>query len=1132
MDGKQKSALSKRRIRQLILLALISVTLLLGITSIRVYLFAKKLLVEETQKLNNFSFETSKDLNIAITDLLLFANFNETTDFLLTKRESSKRELQKEISNLLKTRQKYLQARILDIKGKEVVRVDYKKGSPIIIGDRYLQDKSKRYYFKNSIVLSKNQTYFSPLDLNVENERIEVPYEPVLRIAKPIFSKNRKIGVIILNFLARDIIRRLSEQYESNIDSSLLLNSKGYFLKATSPDREWGFMFPDKQKLTFGAEYPKEWDRISKANEGQFFNLNGFFSFKDISLRFIATYGQDRYEIIPSADYPWKAMFHVTPKKFVLITTQWLLPSTTIDFTVILVLVVVIWMYIRKRKQNIEIGGQLRKTFSQLKSIIQSATEIAIITTDTNAIITQFNPGAEKLLGFKEDELVGKETPKIFYSPSMIKQRAKEFSQKIGRPIPEDRLFTEFIKTGDTMNGECLFITKNGKMVPVNINITPQKNEFGKTEGLLIVAQDITDRKKVEEQLLSEKEAAEIANRFKSEFLANISHEIRTPLNSILGISEILLNTEVPKDQFMRLVKTIDNSSNLLLGLINDILDISKIEAGKLELDIAQFSVRKVVEDACEIFTFIAAEKDLELVSDVSPEVEGYYDGDANRLRQILINFIGNAIKFTDQGEIVVKADKTKRKGKDFVRFSVSDTGRGIPERDQYKIFQKFTQIDASSTKRFKGTGLGLNISKSLTELMGGKAWFDSEEGKGSVFYSEIPLEKSETSAPEFEVDVQALKDVSVLFVCVGKDLCNSLKHIFSSYKIKNHQVNSLDELLSLSKTEKHNTICIGYRMLAKEGSVEKLREIKKNQKRIIIILNPNRITDVTTTYPNLFSAQVAKPVKKRDLLEALTGKKMLEIDKTQKPDRKRKLPVRLLIAEDNIDNQNLFKLFLDQLEYEYKIVPDGKVALEEFKHFKYDMILTDIQMPDMDGLALTKKIRQMENEEKLPQTPIIAVSAYATTKDREKAIKAGANDYLTKPVKRELLDETIKKWFRPTVLITDDSPDNINLFKLYTKDMENIKTIFADNGQKALDYFGSHSVSLIFMDMEMPIMNGLEAAIKIRELDDTKIRTPIVSLSGHSLSDQKEFCRDCNEYLQKPVKKEQFLEVLKKYTE
>ncbi|MBD3232540.1 MAG: PAS domain S-box protein [candidate division Zixibacteria bacterium] len=738
---------------------------------------------------------------------------------------------------------------------------------------------------------------------------------------------------------------------------------------------------------------------------------------------------------------------------------------------------------------------ELRAT-NELNQRILATAATAVFTVDTESRITSINEAFKSMTGYDEEDLIGKtcaylkdedcdEVCHLFKikSPKRIVKAQRKIKAKDGRSLT-------ILKNGDTLRDETGKVVGGiESFVDVTDLIEARESAEKAKRELEAINRQLEETIKHANQMAV---AAEAANKAKSEFLANMSHEIRTPMNGIIGMTELALETELNEEQHDYLT-TVKNSAESLLTIINDILDFSKVEAGLLELEEIEFSLRETVESTLDTLTLKAHEKGLELVNYIHPLVPDRITGDPTRLRQIMLNLIGNAIKFTDEGEIVfrVELESDPENGLCF-HFSVSDTGIGIPDDRKQDIFKSFTQADGSTTRKFGGTGLGTTISKKLVELMGGEIWLESPNdpnrkigGPGTTFHFRIAFKCDPGDRGLRSSSPPELTGLKTLVIDDNETNRKLLRTLLENWGLDAHTVDNgkdgLAQLKTAATTDRpFELLLLDVLMPSMDGFmvVERIRADKDlAHLRIIILTSAGKFDQAKNRKDLSVNSILMKPIKQSMLFDMIVN--TVTEDHNQKeakpeltkesstPDKS----LNIILAEDNRINQKIAVHLLEKQQHSVTVVENGKEVLELLGTGKFDLILMDVQMPVMNGLEASKQIRTEEKNTSY-HIPIVAMTAHALKGDRERCLEAGMDEYLSKPIKAAELQRVIAK-----VMGSSELSESENNHDTERSDVEvwnpNEALAQLDDDQELLK-----EMALLFIDDLPKLMGRIEEAV------------------------------------------------------
>jgi len=656
---------------------------------------------------------------------------------------------------------------------------------------------------------------------------------------------------------------------------------------------------------------------------------------------------------------------------------------------------------------------RLAEEEERIRLLLESTAE-AIYGVDLAGACTFCNPALLRLLGYKSrDEVLGKNMHNLVHHT---------LPNGLPYPAEECPLLYALLNGRRLHAPDELLWRADGISLAVEMWSYPVIHE-GELRGSVVTFLDATERKRAEKALHQAKEDAEAANRAKSDFLANMSHEIRTPMNGILGMTALALETELNPEQreYLGMVKS---SGESLLTLLNDILDLSKIEAGKFELDSSDFSIENCIEDALQPLAISAQQKGIELVWDVAGDVPNIVCGDPTRLRQVLINLTGNALKFTSEGEVAIYVSCDSPRDENFlIHFTVSDTGIGISQENQKKIFSAFSQADTSTTRRFGGTGLGLSISERLVKLMGGRIWVESAEGKGSRFHFQVLLQPAQGAEVETQPAPTRTFHAGSRVLVADDNATNRklLERLLLQWELIPVLAQSGGEAIrmikeSWTKGQEFSAMILDQEMPGL-GGIELLELLEKGpalRPPVILMISRPLESKARLECERLGIARtILKPIRRAWLFEAL--QQMAGEPKSEPTPAEIKgfaldgVSLRVLVADDNLVNQRLISRLLEKMGHQVVVASDGMAVLRILQEGEVDLIAMDMQMPVLDGVETTQKIRSMEKDAG-GHVPIVAMTANAFEEDRRKCFDAGMDGFVVKPVSAQSIREEMER--------------------------------------------------------------------------------------------------------------------------
>ncbi len=944
---------------------------------------------------------------LVVSDLQLLAQSHEVRDFLERPQPLTRDAVARLFAGFSAARGVYDQIRLLDGGGSEQVRVDLRDGVPERVPEAQLQDKAHRYYVAASLARTPGDLYVSPTDLNRERGRIERPLKPVIRFGTPLADGvGRKRAILLVNVLAAELVGAAERAYRGSPGTLWVAGANGELLHAPDPTLEWNLELPERGAATLSQREAGLWGRLSASRGGQYTDPDG----RIVTYRKVAPLGTARVSPAETAlaESEWAIVSVVTRAELAAAMGEEG-PQTAAAAALGLALCALLALATARARLAREPYRSRMKTLSA--AVEQSP--VSIVITDPQGAIQYVNHRFTEVTGYAPTEVLGR-NPRLLKSELTPAETHRELWQTLAR--------------GAVWQGEFANRRKDGSLYWESASIRPVTDAAGTIRHIVALKEDVTARKQAEQELLRAREAAEEANRLKTRFLANMSHEIRTPMNGVLGMVTLALGTPLTPQQ-REWLGTAKESGRALLRLLADILEFSRLECGEVPLEERPFGLRRALESTLQPLAVDAYAKGVEVNLRVGAEVPERVVGDPVRLRQVVTNLVGNAVKFTACGEVVVDLARAPRPAADSglqLRLTVTDTGPGVDAAQLPHLFESFTQGDASLSRRHGGAGLGLAIVKGIVDRVGGTLEVANRPEGGAAFSCLLPFGIL-PEQPAEPADA-GLRGRRVLVVeghpTTGELVCALLRESGAEALARSTPRAAL-EAAALARCDGRpfDVALVGAELHQADGFslAGALGPPGGPVPRVVMLLAPSSLPGDTARCREIgVAGTVVKPVYRDDLRRALTaalGGEGAAVEGRATPPGPRRPPggtdrrtLQILVAEDTPVNRKLTKALLARRGWEAVAVEDGEAALGACSHTRFDLILMDVQMPGMDGLEATRRIRAREAGTGR-HTPVVALTAHAMAGDRERFLEAGMDDYLAKPVDAEELFRVVERW-------------------------------------------------------------------------------------------------------------------------
>ncbi|UZP67773.1 response regulator [Desulfovibrio mangrovi] len=957
------------------------------------------------------------ELNTISQSLINLALHLEVRDYLSTWSAEHRQALQGEFYRFIKNNRQFDQARLLRMDGMEDIRINKVSQGAFLVPDDQLQNKSQRYYFLEARDLPPEAVYFSPLDLNIEHGVIEHPIKPMIRFAATAYdNKGKPQGVIVLNYLADSILHQLAHLDRKERSGIMLLNNTGYWLYSAAPEQCWGFMYPDRQGVTFSAAYPDEWASITPTSKGQMYSNGNLVTYMTINYLPQSNLGHNNTKALS-----WKLVGMIPRAELAMLTKETILFYCYLFAVLALLIFLAAFIQAKRTTEKRLSNREILQSRNRFRQIVEGSWDI-IWEADPNGSLTYISPRIANILGYTVEEAAA--DPPFNLAPLL---------NQYGNKVENNEM--------SHVHWEEACMHKDGYPVWLYSTGTPFSDENSAIAGYRGITRDVTEQIHNAKELETARNVAERANKAKSEFLARMSHEIRTPMNAIIGMSHLALRTALTPRQKDYLQK-IRLASDTLLRIINDILDFSKIEAGRVEIENHPFALNTILDNVINIVVLTAEEKGIELLLALDPEVPTGLYGDSLRLSQVLINLANNAVKFTEEGEVVITIqDLGHDENFATVGFSVKDTGIGLTEESIRNLYTPFYQADGSTTRLYGGTGLGLSISKRLVELMGGELTCKSVKGLGTEFSFQLTLPVAEVARQNYRMP-ESLKECRVLAVDDNPSALQVLSESLESFGLTVDTTISPKRAIEMMQngSAPYDLVFMDWKMPEMDGisCIHAIRNLPLPElPKFIVVTAYGRDEIRQRLLSEGLHGLLLKPINRSMLFNSVmeafdcgAGSAQEEtcLSEQKLPDHIR--GARILLAEDNELNQQVARELLQGAGMAVTIANNGEEAVNLVQQQEFQAVLMDIQMPLMDGLEAARTIRSLS---RLQGLPIIAMTAHAMNTDRELSLQSGMNDHVNKPIDPDELYRTLGKWihaggWEPVEVTIPDTPPSQEL--------------------------------------------------------------------------------------------------------